>query len=127
MSIKQQTKKQILELLISVVREKLETYTPETHYMPFHYRLLGRDRYAMFSFIQSMNTTFGMSIWKQVAVILATSNGNYAERQYKLLGEIDEILKKLLIKFIINLGKVKYNLIRIKKFRLLENVSKKEI
>ncbi len=49
MSIKQQTKKQILELLISVVREKLETYTPETHYMPFHYRLLGRDRYAMFS------------------------------------------------------------------------------
>jgi len=96
MSIKQQTKKQILELLTSVVREKLETYTPETHYMPFHYRLLGRDRYAMFSFIQSMNTTFGMSIWEQVAVILATSNGNHAERQYKLLGEIDENTEKVI-------------------------------
>ncbi|MDR0411845.1 MAG: TdeIII family type II restriction endonuclease, partial [Treponema sp.] len=27
--------------------------------MPFHYRLLGRDRMALFSFIQSLNTTFG--------------------------------------------------------------------
>jgi len=57
--------------------------------MPFHYRLLGKDRYVMFSFIQSINTTFGMSIWEQVAVILAKGGGNYAERQYKLLGEID--------------------------------------
>ncbi len=50
----------------------------------------------MFSFIQSMNTTFGMSIWEQVAVILARSAGNYAERQYKLLGEIDSETDKLI-------------------------------
>ncbi len=57
--------------------------------MPFHHRLFGRDRYAMFSFIQSMNTTFGMSIWEQVAVVLVQGRGDHAERQYKLLGEID--------------------------------------
>jgi hypothetical protein len=52
----------------------------ETMHMPFHYRLFGKDKYAMFSFIQSMNTTFGMSIWEQVAVILAKGIGNHAEK-----------------------------------------------
>jgi len=84
------TKDKIAELLITSVREKLRTYQPETVYMPFHHRLFGKDRYAMFSFIHSMNTTFGMSIWEQVAVVLAQGAGNYVERQYKLLGEIDE-------------------------------------
>jgi len=58
--------------------------------MPFHHRLLGKDRYAMFSFIHSMNTTFGMSIFEPVAVILAENAGNYAEKQHKLLGKIDD-------------------------------------
>lgn len=90
MAIKQETKDGIHDLLVNSVREKLKTYQAETNYMPFHHRLLGKDRYAMFSFIQSMNTTFGMSIWEQVAVVLAEGAGYYAERQYRLLGEIDK-------------------------------------
>jgi len=89
MHLSDETRTQIKKLLLSTVRDKLKTYKPETIFMPFHYRLLGKDRYIMFSFIQSMNTTFGMSIWEQVAVILANGSGKYAERQYKLLGEID--------------------------------------
>lgn len=89
MGLSEKTKNEIANLLKTVVREKLIKYQPETEHMPFHYRLLGKDRYAMFSFIQSINTTFGMSLWEQVAVILAEGAGNYAERQYKLLGEID--------------------------------------
>ena len=50
----------------------------------------------MFSFIQSINTTFGMSIWEQVAVILAKGAGNHAERQYKLLGEVDTGTEKVI-------------------------------
>lgn len=78
------------------VKEKLRDYKPETEYMPFHYRLLGKDRYAMFSFVQSMNTTFGMSIWEQVAVALAEGSGIYAQRNIKLLGEIDSKTEKLI-------------------------------
>lgn len=89
MALSSKTAKEIAELLISTVRKKLRTYHSETVHMPFHHRLLGKDRYAMFSFIQSMNTTFGLSIWEQVAVILANGAVNYAERQYKLLGEVD--------------------------------------
>ncbi len=31
--------------------------------MPFHYRLLGKDRMALYSFIHSLNTAFGNSIF----------------------------------------------------------------
>ena len=89
MTLSVETRNRISELLTTTVRGKLRTYKPETVHMPFHHRLLGKDRYATFSFIQSMNTTFGMSIWEQVAVILARGTNNHAERQYKLLGEID--------------------------------------
>lgn len=96
MSLSVETKDKIAELLKKTVRGKLSAYQPETVHMPFHHRLLGKDRYAMFSFIQSMNTTFGMSIWEQIAVVLAKGANNYAERQYKLLGEIDEETERLI-------------------------------
>ncbi len=96
MSLSSKTANKIAELLVATIREKLRKYKPETVYMPFHYRLLGKDRYAMFSFIQSINTTFGVSIWEQVAVVLAKGAGNYAERQYKLLGEIDSATENLI-------------------------------
>ncbi len=96
MSLKINTREKIRNLLINIVRTKLREYKPETNHMPFHFRLLGRDRYAMFSFIQSMNTTFGISIWEQVAMILAKSAGFYVERQYDLMGEIDPETEKLI-------------------------------
>jgi len=96
MSLSVKTKDKIAELLKKTVRGKLGAYQPETAHMPFHHRLLGRDRYAMFSFIQSMNTTFGMSIWEQIAVVLAKGANNSAERQYRLLGEIDEETERLI-------------------------------
>lgn len=96
MALSEIAKEKIAEVLRTTVREKLKAYQPESVYMPFHHRLLGKDRYAMFSFIQSMNTTFGMSIWEQVAVILANNSNNYGERQLRLLGEIDEQTERVI-------------------------------
>ncbi|MCM8781875.1 MAG: TdeIII family type II restriction endonuclease, partial [Candidatus Omnitrophica bacterium] len=84
MALSAKTKMHITEILTTTVKEKLQDYKPETEYVPFHYRLLGKDRYAMFSFVQSMNTTFGMSIWEQVAVALAEGSGIHAQRHIKL-------------------------------------------
>lgn len=89
MSLPTETKDKIAKLLIRKVRDKLRKYKAETNYTPFHHRLLGKGRYAMFSFMHSLNTTFGMSLWEQIAVILARGKGSYAERQHKLLGEIN--------------------------------------
>ncbi len=70
MTLSIETRTEIENLLITTVQKKLKEYKPETLHMPFHHRLLGKDRFEMFSFIQSINTTFGISIWEQVAVIL---------------------------------------------------------
>ncbi len=49
------------------LRDKFARYKPETAYMPFHTRLLGKDRLALYSFIHSLNTNFGSSIFEPVA------------------------------------------------------------
>src|SRR4030042_2761620 len=51
--------------------------------MPFHVRLLGKDRMALFSFIQSINTTLGTSVFEQVAAVIAAPHFKRAINQYK--------------------------------------------
>jgi type II restriction enzyme len=75
-------KSYIQEVVIDSLRRKFQNYSPESSNMPFHYRLLGKDRMALFSFIQSLNTTFGTSIFEPVAVALAKSNFKKVESQY---------------------------------------------
>ncbi len=53
------------------LRHKFQNYNPEPAVMPFHTRLLGKDRMALFSFIHSLNTNFGTSIFEPVAKSLA--------------------------------------------------------
>lgn len=66
------------------LRGKLENYNPEPAYMPFHTRLLGTDRMALYSFIQSLNTTFGTSIFEQVAREVAAGVFAVAETQHRV-------------------------------------------
>jgi len=84
MSLNDKVKKEIKEIIIKSIRNKLKNYKPETKYMPFHFRLLGKDRMALFSFIHSLNTTFGTSIFEPVAETLAKNNFIEAKKQYTL-------------------------------------------
>ena len=97
MSLSTNVKIKIKNMLVETVSTKLENYNPETSYMPFHFNLIGKDIYALFSFIQSINTTFGTSIWEQLGVLLATDKGKQAIRQYKLPGSIDQQTESLII------------------------------
>ncbi|MDR2941234.1 MAG: TdeIII family type II restriction endonuclease [Treponema sp.] len=72
----------IQEVIIDSLRRKFQNYSPESSNMPFHYRLLGKDRMALFSFIQSLNTTFGTSIFEPAAIALAKDNFKRVESQY---------------------------------------------
>lgn len=49
--------------------------------MPFHTRLLGKDRLALYSFIHSLNTNFGTAIFEPVALALARKNFKSAQSQ----------------------------------------------
>lgn len=77
-------KTHITETIKNCLRSKFQNYKPETDNMPFHYRLLGKDRMALFSFLQSLNTTFGISIYEPVAKELAKINFKEIHTQYKL-------------------------------------------
>jgi hypothetical protein len=72
------------------LRNKFQNYNPESKNMPFHYRLLGQDRMALYSFIQSLNTTFGTSIYEPVAETLAKTHFVKAQSQYVVGNEISE-------------------------------------
>lgn len=71
MGLSLEKKQSIIEILESSILAKFSKYKPETSNMPFHYKLLGKDRMALFSFIQSLNTTFGTSIYEPIAIELA--------------------------------------------------------
>ncbi|MEM4248450.1 MAG: TdeIII family type II restriction endonuclease [Candidatus Nanoarchaeia archaeon] len=72
------------------LRNKFRSYKPEINNMPFHYRLLGKDRMALFSFICSLNTTFCPSIFEPVAETLASLNFPVAQKQYVVGNTISE-------------------------------------
>ena len=74
----------IEDIIKQAIRKKLKNYSPESKYMPFHHRLLGKDRMALFSFIHSLNTTFGVSIFEPVAKALANSRFNQVATQVKI-------------------------------------------
>jgi len=97
-------KKHITETIKTCLRNKFQNYKPESENMPFHYRLLGKDRMALFSFIQSLNTTFGTSIYEPVAKELAQLNFSVVETQYKLSNKITEEAQKEIQKIINDLS-----------------------
>jgi len=90
MGIKGEKKDLIIQVLKKSLRNKFQNYNPETKYMPFHTRLLGKDRLALFSFIQSLNTTFGTSIYEPAAVVLAEGKFKIAKTQSNTYNQISE-------------------------------------
>lgn len=72
---------QVETVLKNSLRNKFQNYNPEPSVMPFHTRLLGKDRIALFSFIHSLNTNFGTSIFEPVAKALAKTTFVSAESQ----------------------------------------------
>jgi len=74
MSLSSKQKNAVENVLKVSLRNKFRDYKPEPSSMPFHTRLLGKDRLALYSFLQSLNTTFGTSIFEPVAVALAKNN-----------------------------------------------------
>ena len=90
MSLNNKQIQSIEDTIRSCLRNKFSKYNPETSNMPFHYRLLGRDRMALFSFIQSLNTSFGISIFEPVASTLASVNHKKSEKQFTVGENISE-------------------------------------
>ena len=81
MPLTNQQKQNIQQVITNSLRHKFQNYNPEPASMPFHFRLLGKDRVALYSFIHSLSTNFGTSIFEPVAKSLAQLNFANAEQQ----------------------------------------------
>jgi len=90
MSLSKEQKNSVEATTRESLRKKFQNYKPESINMPFHYRLLGKDRMALYSFIQSLNTTFGTSIFEPVAETLAKTRFVKAQSQYIAGNKISE-------------------------------------
>jgi len=81
MNLSKQQINDIEDVLKGALRYKFQNYKPEPASMPFHTRLLGKDRLALYSFIHSLNTNFGTSIFEPVGLALAQKNFKMATAQ----------------------------------------------
>jgi len=79
MGLNKQQINDVENVLKSALRYKFKHYKPEPASMPFHTRLLGKDRLALYSFMHSLSTNFGTSIFEPVALALSKNNFVKAE------------------------------------------------
>lgn len=88
MSLTSAQRQKVTDLLRRKIREKLKRYDKrETRSMPFHFRLLGKDRMAVYSFIASINTSIGQSIFEQIAKMIAEAHFLEAATQFDGLND----------------------------------------
>lgn len=104
MSLTNQQSKDIKNALKSSLRHKFANHNPEPASMPFHTKLLGKDRLALYQFIHSLNTNFGTTIFEPVAIKLAEGRFVKAEKQYIAGNKISEKAQYIIQKIIDDLS-----------------------
>ena len=91
MGLNSQQTEQIKVLLRKKIENKLKKYGRETSSMPFLARLIqDNEKIAAYSFIHSVATTLGMSIYEDVSVIIGKRNSTECFRNYGVGGVISK-------------------------------------
>ncbi len=125
MSLSKQQISDVKKVLKNALRKKFNNYNPEPASMPFHTRLLGKDRLALFSFIHSLNTNFGTSIFEPVAIALAKDKFKVAASQIIAGDEISEFAQIEIQKIMDNLASANVKPDKIKELDALRKSCKK--
>ena len=80
---------QIKNLLKEKINNKLEHYARETSSMPFLAKIMqDAEKVASYSFIHSLATTLGMSIYEKISEIVASTRYDTIKISYDVEGEI---------------------------------------
>lgn len=88
MALSEQQAQAIRALLTKKMESKLKAYGRETTAMPFLARLIqDSEKISAYSFIHSIATSLGMSIYEQVSVLIAAGRGYECARNYGVGGE----------------------------------------
>ena len=101
MSLDKSQKTEIKCLLGEKINNKLTKYSRETSSMPFLAKLMqDSEQVASYSFIHSLSTMLGMSIYEKIAKIVAIPQYDVVETSYDVDGKIsneeNQIISKIL-------------------------------
>lgn len=89
MALTETQKRKIKELLRSKIRDKIKRYARESTSMPFLVKLIqDKEKVAAYSFIHSIATTLGISIYEEVAKIIAEPNSEEAKTKVRIGGTL---------------------------------------
>ena len=111
----------IEKIIGKTINNKLDNYSPETGAMPFHYRLIGKDKIYLYRFIHSLNTSFGISIFASVAKVIAQSNFDVSLEKSlgsELSEEADNAINKIMNNLTLGEVAANYN----SEFQIIKNV-----
>jgi hypothetical protein len=101
MGLSRSQKDRISELLSNKIESKLKKYGRETTSMPFLARLIqDNEKIAAYSFIHSLATTLGMSIYEDVSLIIASETSEEFFKSYGVGGAISRKQKTVINKII---------------------------
>ena len=115
MALLHEQRQKIKTLLTKKIENKLKKYGRETTSMPFLARLIqDNEKIAAYSFIHSLATTLGMSIYEDVSVIIASGSSLETFRNYGVGGIISSAQKAVIAKVVNELreGKRKANIVQ---------------
>ncbi|MEK9165647.1 MAG: TdeIII family type II restriction endonuclease [Patescibacteria group bacterium] len=88
---------QIKQLLQKKIEDKLKRYARETTSMPFLVRLVqDSEKVAAYSFIHSLATSLGMSIYEDVSKIIASKTAQECFTKYDIGGVISKEQKSVI-------------------------------
>lgn len=125
MPLSRQQIDQVEDVLRNSLRNKFQNYNPEPSSIPFHTRLLGKDRMALFSFIHSLNTNFGTSIFEPVALALATTTFKEAKLQSTAGTRISEAAQRVIQDIMDNLTAANYKPNKSEEIEAIRKVAQK--
>lgn len=115
MAISNSQRDRIKSLLSEKIERKLKSYGRETTSMPFLARLIqDNEKIAAYSFIHSIATTLGMSIYEDVSVIIASEKSQECFRNYGVGGAISKDQKSTIANIVAKLrnGEIKASIER---------------
>jgi hypothetical protein len=104
MALSENQKNRIKSLLSEKIERKLKSYGRESTSMPFLARLIqDNEKIAAYSFIHSIATTLGMSIYEDVSVIIASEKSCECFRNYGVGGAISKEQKSTIASIVAKL------------------------
>lgn len=122
MSLMNQQIQQVETVLRNALRHKFQNYNPEPSVMPFQTRLLGQDRMALFSFIHSLNTNFGTTIFEPVALAIASSKFKEVKSQATAGFNISESAQRVIQDIMDDLTAAKKKPLKVEEIKAIRNV-----